>query len=132
VYLSAEASQAFFNGAGVKEYMLGRWTKDNPNPNASYPRMLISSDNTQNLQTSSFWLFNAAYFRIKELSIGYSIPQSVLDRAHIQRVRIYLSSNNPFTIRGDKRMKDFDPEMASTRASYPQLKTYSVGLNVTL
>jgi len=132
VYLSSEASQAFFNGAGVKEYMLGRWTKDNANPNASYPRMLISSDNTQNLQTSSFWLFNAAYFRIKELSIGYSIPQSVLDRAHIERVRVYVSSNNPFTIRADKRMNDFDPEMASTRASYPQLKTYSVGLNVTL
>ena len=132
VYLEMEASQAFFNGAGVKEYMLGRWTKDNPNPNAAYPRMLISSDNTQNLKQSSFWLFNASYFRIKELSVGYSIPQKVLDRAHIQRLRIYFSSNNPFTIRGDKRMKDFDPEMASQRASYPQLKTYSFGLNVTL
>lgn len=94
--------------------------------------MLISSDNTQNLKQSSFWLFNASYFRIKELSVGYSIPQKVLDRAHIQRLRIYFSSNNPFTIRGDKRMKDFDPEMASQRASYPQLKTYSFGLNVTL
>jgi hypothetical protein len=132
VYLDAEASQAFFNGAGVKQYVLGRWTTANPNPNAVYPRMLISADNTQNLKTSSFWLFNASYFRIKQLSVGYTIPQDVLSRIHIQKIRIYFSSNNPFTVRGDKRMKDFDPEMASTRASYPQLKTYSFGLNLTL
>jgi hypothetical protein len=132
VYLENEASQAFFNGAGVKEYVLGRWTKENPDPNAAYPRVLRSAANSQNLQQSSFWLFNADYFRIKSLSIGYTIPEKVLSRAHLNRLRVYVSSNNPFTIRGDKRMKDFDPESASQRASYPQLKSYSFGVNLTL
>jgi len=132
VYLESEASQAFFNGAGVKQYVLGRWTKENPDPNAAYPRVLRSAANSQNLQLSSFWLFNADYFRVKSLSLGYSIPPQVLERAHIKGLRVYLSSNNPFTIRGDKRMKDFDPESASTRASYPQLKSYSFGINLTL
>ncbi|WP_428400355.1 SusC/RagA family TonB-linked outer membrane protein [Niabella insulamsoli] len=132
VYLANEASQAFFNGAGVKEYVLGRWTADNPNPNASYPRVLRSAANSQNLQLSSFWLFNADYFRIKSLSLGYTIPEAVLAKAHIKGLRIYLSSNNPFTIRGDKKMRDFDPESASTRAAYPQLKSYSFGINLTL
>ena len=132
VYLDAEASQAFFNGAGAKEYVLDRWTVDNPNPNAAYPRLLSSADNTQNLKQSSFWLFNASYFRIKSLSLGYSLPKSLTSKINVQAIRVYGSSNNPFTIKGDKRMKDFDPEMASTRASYPQLKTFSFGLNVSL
>jgi TonB-linked SusC/RagA family outer membrane protein len=132
VYLDAEASQAFFNGAGVKENVLDRWTTANPNPNASYPRLLSSADNSQNLVKSSFWLFDASYFRIKTISIGYSLPKSLMDKLHIQGIRLYVSSNNPITIKADKRLKDFDPEMASSRVSYPQLKTYSFGLNVSL
>lgn len=132
VYLESEASQAFFNGAGVKEYALGRWTTANPNPDAVYPRLLASADNTQNLKQSSFWLFNADYFRIKSLTLGYTIPKPLLDRLHIRGLRVYASSNNPFTIRGDKRLKDFDPEAASVRAAYPQLKSYSFGVNLTL
>jgi TonB-linked SusC/RagA family outer membrane protein len=132
VYLDSEASQAFFNGAGVKEYMLDRWTIDNPNSNAAYPRLLNSADNTQNLKQSSFWLFNASYFRIKSLTVGYNLPKSLTSKINVQGIRMYASSNNPFTIRGDKRMKDFDPETSSARASYPQLKTFSFGLNVSL
>jgi len=132
VYLENEASQAFFNGAGAKQYVLDRWTPGNPNPNAAYPRVLVSGDNTQNLIQSDFWLFNADYLRIKSLTLGYSLPKSVLDKIKIRGLRIYASSNNPFTIRGDKRLKDFDPEAASQRAAYPQLKTYSFGINLTL
>ncbi|KIA94514.1 hypothetical protein OA93_19915 [Flavobacterium sp. KMS] len=128
-YLEYEASQAFFNGAGVKEYALDRWTTENPNPNAAYPRMLLSADNTQNLQKSSFWLFDTSYLRVKSMSFGYNLPKEVLEKVGMQGLRFYLSGNNLFTIRGDKRMKDFDPETASQRASYPQLKTYSFGIN---
>ncbi|SPW30177.1 TonB-linked outer membrane protein, SusC/RagA family [Elizabethkingia miricola] len=133
VYLGNEASQAFFNGGSPKEYVLGRWTPENPNPNAVYPRLLESANNNQNYNdntTSSFWLFNADYIRIKTLTLGYSLPNSVLSNLGIQKFRIYVTANNFFTIRGDKRMKDFDPEMASSRASYPQTKVIALGLNV--
>ncbi|WP_316789354.1 TonB-dependent receptor [Pedobacter frigoris] len=129
VYLEAEASQAFFNGAGVKNYVLDRWTVDNPNPNAAYPRV---TNNTQNFGMSSFWLFDASYLRVKAITLGYTIPQNILDRAKIKGLRVYASSNNPFTIRGDQRLKDFDPEAPSARSAYPSLKTFSVGLNLTL
>jgi TonB-linked SusC/RagA family outer membrane protein len=132
VYLEQEASQAFYNGAGVKENVLDRWTIANPNPNATYPRILSSADNTQNLLKSSFWLFDTSYFRIKSLSIGYNLPKSLMEKINVQGIRLYIASNNPFTIRADKRLKDFDPETASARATYPQLKTYSFGLNVSL
>ncbi|WP_052266470.1 TonB-dependent receptor [Pedobacter kyungheensis] len=128
-YLEMEASQAFFNGAGVKNYVLDRWTVNNPDPNAAYPR--VTSD-TQNFGLSSFWLFDASYFRVKAITLGYTIPQNILDKAKIKGLRIYASSNNPFTIRGDKRLKDFDPEVPSQRSAYPVLKTFSVGLNLTL
>lgn len=131
VYLGEEASQAFFNGAGPKEFHLGRWTKENPNPNAAYPRVLLSANNNQNQQISDFWLFNASYFRIKALTLGYTLPKTIVAKAKLENVRAFLSANNYITFRGDKRLKDFDPEAPSARASYPQLKTMSFGLNVT-
>lgn len=129
VYLEAEASQAFFNSAGVKNYVLDRWTVDNPNPNAAYPRV---TNDTQNFGLSSFWLFDASYLRVKAITLGYTIPENILKSVKIKGLRVYVSSNNPFTIRGDKRLKDFDPEVPSQRSAYPSLKTYSVGLNLTL
>lgn len=130
VYLESEASQAFFNGAGVKKYVLDRWTINDPRQDASYPR--LSRTGTVNFATSTFWLFNADYFRFRSLSVGYTIPGKLLERWNMKNLRIYVASNNPFTIRGDKRLKDFDPESASQRSTYPALRTYSFGLNLTL
>ena len=73
VYLSEEASQAFFNNAGAKVYHLGRWTPQNPDPNAVYPRVLPTADNKHNNAISSFWLYDADYFRIKSIILGYSL-----------------------------------------------------------
>ncbi|WP_336704018.1 SusC/RagA family TonB-linked outer membrane protein [Chryseobacterium indologenes] len=133
VYLDKESSQAFFNGAGVKQYVLdNRWTPENPNPNALYHRVLPAGGGTQNIGvTSDFWLFNASYFRIKSVTLGYSLPQEVVNRIGLKKFRIYTNLENYFTLRGDKRVKDFDPEMASARATYPNLKTVSFGINAT-
>lgn len=131
VYLDGEASQAFFNGAGAKEMHLGRWTAANPNPDAVYPRLLPTSDNAHNSRTSSFWLYSADYFRIKSLILGYTIPSVLTKKICVDKARIYLSGTNLLTFRGDKRMKDFDPETPSSRGSYPNMKVFSFGVNVT-
>ncbi|MDO4229434.1 MAG: TonB-dependent receptor [Capnocytophaga sp.] len=131
VYLPDEASQAFFNGAGAKEYHLGRWTAENPNPNAVYPRLLITSANTHNTsRTSSFWLFDADYFRIKSIILGYTMPQEVSQHLRCDKIRFYLSGTNLITFRADKRLKDFDPEAPSQRGTYPNMKTVSFGVNI--
>lgn len=130
VHLSGETSQAFFNGAGAKEYHLGRWTAQNPNPNAVYPRLLVTSANAHNQRFSSFWLYDADYFRIKSIIFGYTMPQDVSQYLGCEKVRFYLSGTNLFTIRADKRLKDFDPEMASTRGTYPNMKNISFGVNL--
>ncbi len=131
VYLSAEASQAFFNGASAKTYHLNRWTKENPNPNAAYPRILPSGDNRHNQVASSFWLYDASYFRIKNISLGYTLPKQITEKWGIDKLRVYTSATNLFTSRSDKRLKDFDPEMPSARGTYPVLKVFSVGVNLT-
>ncbi|MBS9767901.1 MAG: TonB-dependent receptor [Flavobacteriaceae bacterium] len=131
VYLSGEASQAFFNGAGAKTYHLNHWTKENPDPNAAYPRILESGDNGHNRSLSSFWLYDASYFRIKNMSLGYTIPKYVTEKYGIDKLRVYTSGTNIFTTRSDKRLKDFDPEMKSDRGSYPMMKVFSLGVNVT-
>lgn len=131
VYLANEASYAFFNGAGVKEYHLQRWTKENPNPRAPYPRMLVAGDATQNTKpVSSFWLFNASYFRIRSLSLGYTLPTSLIKKAAMQSARVYIAATNPFTFMADKRLTDYDPEMGSGRGGYPGAKTWALGVNL--
>lgn len=130
VYLSAEASWAFFNGAAAKEIHLKRWTTENPDPNADYPRLLPSSANRHNQYNSSFWLFDADYFRIKNIVLGYTVPKEATERIGIEKLRVYFSATNLFTIRADKRLKDFDPEMASARGTYPNLKVISFGINL--
>jgi TonB-linked SusC/RagA family outer membrane protein len=131
VYLDNEVSQSFFNGAGVKSYHLNRWTTENPNPNAAYPRLLITADGKQNYSNnSSFWLYDASFLRIRSLSLGYSLTKSMTDMLGMQSARFYVSSNNPFTFMFDKRLTDYDPEMGSGRGGYPGVKTWVVGLNV--
>lgn len=127
VALTEEASFAFFNGAGVKKFHLGRWTTENPNPNAAYPK-LTAKDTDRAF--SSFWLFDADYFRIKNIMLGYTLRPELSQMMGCQKVRFYLSGTNLFTIRADHRLEDFDPEMPTGRASYPNLKTISFGANI--
>ncbi|ASZ13786.1 TonB-dependent receptor [Chitinophaga pendula] len=131
VYLVNEASFSFFNGAGVKPYHLNRWTKDNPDPNAQYPRLLTSADGSHNYQNiSSFWLYNGAYFRIRSITAGYTLPANWTKRVGMKSARIYIAANNPFTFMADKRLTDYDPEMASGRGGYPGVKTWAAGVNI--
>lgn len=129
-YITEEASQPFFNGAGAKEEFMNRWTTENPNPNANFPRTLISQDATHNYQEfNSFWVFSGAYFRIRAITLGYSFPKEAIQRMRMSSLRLFTSANNPFTFMADKRLADYDPEMASGRGGYPGIKTWSIGIN---
>lgn len=130
-YLDGEAAFSFFNGASVKDYHLKRWTTENPDPNAAYPRILISADGKHNYDNrSSFWLFDASYLRVRSLSLGYTIPHQITKKAAMQHAKVFVSANNPFTFMMDKRLTDYDPEIGSGRGGYPGVKTWAVGLNV--
>ena len=78
---------------------------------------------------SSYWLFDASYFRIKNITLSYTLPNEVQKLLGVTNARVYLSGDNLFTFRGDKRMKDFDPEVASGRGYSIGMKSYTAGLS---
>ncbi len=130
VYLNHEASRAFFNGGKAKKYHLERWTAENPDPNAVYPKLTLN--NNYDFEMSDFWLFSADYFRVKNIKLAYNIPKELLKKIGVSSCKVYFSGDNLFTIHGDKRMGDFDPELSSTRSIVPGLKVTSFGINIGL
>ena len=69
-----EQAWAFSDNASPREFHLKRWTVDNPDPNAAYPRIYprTSAHSTFNNKFSDFWLFDSDYFRIKNITFGYN------------------------------------------------------------
>ncbi len=117
------------NGANYPIAALNAWTPDNAN--SDYPRLAESDPNHNFSNPSNFYLQNGAYFRLKTFQIGYSLPDAVAKKATLNKVRIYISANNLFTI---SKYTGYDPEVSGgiDKGTYPQAKTWIVGLNVTL
>lgn len=102
------------------------------NTDAYYPRVL--KNDSRNMKTQSRYLQNAAYCRIKNLQVGYTLPKAWTDKAGMSSVRVYISGDNLFTF--SHMSKIFDPEAlestydANNGKLYPLQRTISVGLNV--
>lgn len=131
VYMDNEASQAFFNSSVPREWQLDNWTPENQD--AQYPKLFKENDlrYQYNSIQSSYWLFNADYFRVKNITFGYTFPQHLSNSIGLEKLRVFVAGDNLFTIRGDKRMKDFDPERSSGRGAQLNMKTYTAGVSVT-
>ncbi len=128
-YMQDDAVQPFFNNGNVKTNWLNNgWTEENNRADADFPRITLPGVAPQNYVTSDFWLFNAAYFRIKAITLGYTFPAASISKIGMSQLRVFASSNNPFTILADKRLGDFDPETGSGRTGYPGIKTFSLGV----
>lgn len=101
------------------------------NTNAWLPRIYFGKKNTQ---VQSRYLSNAAYIRMKNLQLSYTIPRSITSKAKIESLKLYVSAENLLTL--TKMPKQFDPEMVgsdmATVNGYPLHKTISFGLNITL
>ena len=125
-YLFNEAVKAFHNGGKIQDWHIREhWTPDNPN--ASYPRFWFSFPN--NDKTSSFWMRSGAYLRLRNLQVGYSLPQSLIETMNVQKFRIYLSGDNLFTI--DDFYRGYDPETnLNNNNIYPFVSTYNLGVDV--
>jgi TonB-linked SusC/RagA family outer membrane protein len=124
-YLFGQGIMPFFLGGTVQEQHKDRWTPSNTD--AAYPR--LAWNQTNNEQNSSFWMRNAAYLRGQNVQVGYSFSDAVLAPLNIQRLRIYLSGRNLFTIHNF--YEGYDPEAPISNGGwYPQMATYTMGLNV--
>ncbi len=132
-----ELRNPYHAGGTSPDYILAdRWHRADPyDPNSEwipgkYPaiRKGTSENNGKN---SDFWLHDVRYFRLKNLEVGYSLPKQIISRAHINRLRVYISASNVFTI---DNVKDYgiDPEIEARAAVvYPQQRTIMLGFNLT-
>lgn len=148
--------QLFFQGAGLTTYgytgflahpysegkgstlfehhINNTWTPENRD--AEFPRLYYGG-NPNNNYTSSFWQRDGSYLRLKNIEIGYDFKKYLLKNvAMIQGLRLFASAQNLFTISAIKYM---DPELRTDNATdagmdgsaYPQMKNYTLGVNIT-
>ncbi|TKC12774.1 TonB-dependent receptor [Pedobacter polaris] len=113
----------------VYENILDRWTPENPSQDAFYPRLSYGADINQNYSaTSSHWLMNGKFLRLKTLDFGYTFPKTTFTKVGVKNMRVYFIGYNLLTF---SPYKMFDPEMGDGSGTrYPNIKTYSLGLNV--
>ena len=125
-YYNGEASYAFFNNASCLNKHWNRWSEENPNGN--FPRLSLQSQT--NNQMSTFWLQDASYVRMKNLTLAYTLPSDLISRIGLSFAQVYLAGENLFTISGLD--KGLDPESGNSRGwSYSNVRKISCGLKLT-
>ena len=112
------------------KWMLNRWTGEGTSD--KYPRLSLQDET--NWQVSDLYVCDGSYLRIKNMSLGYTLPAKLTRRAFIERFRIYGMVENLVTW---TKYWGFDPEIASggtslgiDRGVYPQARTWTVGFNI--
>lgn len=116
----------FFNNASAYVDNLDYWTPSNPN--AKFPR-ITNAPTANNSLTSSHWIHNASYLRLKSAMVSYNLPLRIIQNMKIQNLRIYVAGQNLLTW---TNVRNYDPENINQNGhGYPQQKVVSFGLNVT-
>jgi hypothetical protein len=113
---------------------LERWR--GPGTSNDLPRFTWNDSNGNWSKISDLYVENGSYLRVKNVQFGYNIPDRVLQRISLSKVRLYLSADNLFTLTG---YSGFDPEIGSAsplsvgvdRGVYPQARSYRLGVNIT-
>jgi TonB-linked SusC/RagA family outer membrane protein len=130
VYVGGASIWAFQNNGFGQAYEnnLNRWTPATA-ATATYPRLNIGT-NGNNQAQSSFWLRNGDYVRLKQIEVGYSVPQPLLKRIKVDNIRVFARGFNLFTLKSNE-LDDRDPEVISA-FSYPMQRLINFGLNIKL
>ena len=114
-------------------WMLDRWIGEGTSN--KIPRMTAVNPN-RNWRSSDLYIKDGSYVRLKTIQLGYSLPTSLLEKASLQRLRLFVTAENLFTFTS---YDGFDPEIAAgdyfnigvDKGIYPQSRTISVGANLT-
>jgi hypothetical protein len=128
-YITGAGRHTFIDQSAYPQMVhLDRWTADNPNPNATYPR--FTANYSYNQRFSTFWLEDASYLRLKNLQVGYTFNKSLLQKINVDKFRVYFSGDNLLIL--SDFFYAYDPESPVTSGGYyPQVKTVVLGFNIT-
>lgn len=104
------------------------WSEDNRNSHAFWPRLSDRSISNNN-QTSTWFMRDGSFLRLKSMELGYTIPKNLTKKIHLGLIRVYLSGSNLLTF---SKFKLWDPEMAGNGLGYPVQRVFNIGINVNL
>ena len=105
--------------------LLSAWSVDNPT--SDIPALTLS-DNNNEKRVSTYWVENGSYLKLRTIQLGYNFPQSIASKLSMQRLRMYVSAQNLFTIKSSS-FTGLDPE--NPNYGYPIPLNLTFGLNVT-
>lgn len=108
----------------IKDITDNSWTPENPY-NSKYPILRNNANGKNNIASDAF-VHNAAYFRCKNIQLGYTIPRDVTRKFFVENLKVYASIDNLFTITD---FPGLDPEVGAN-VGYPSVRQYSIGLNI--
>lgn len=116
--------------ANYQEAALGRWTGEGTSND--FPRLTDADPNHNFRNASDFYIEDGDYFRLKVLQLGYNLPQSLIEKAGLYKVRVYLMAENLFTL---TEYTGYDPEIGGgsfgiDRGIYPQARSYMLGVSL--
>jgi len=122
VYLSGKYYQAFQNNGKISTVALNRWTPATA-ATATYPRLSAVND-LNNFQSSSFWIRDGSFIKLRSLELGYNLSKNVVKKLHVLNARFFINGTNLFSL---DHMDFTDPE---TLSGYPAVRTYSIGTRI--
>jgi TonB-linked SusC/RagA family outer membrane protein len=112
----------------LKAYADSHWSEDNQNLHALWPRLSTTSvGNDNNSQPSTWFMRNGAFLRLKQVELGYTLPQHLTEKLYMQNLRIYVNSTNPFCW---SNFDLWDVEMGGNGLGYPVQKVFNIGLQM--
>jgi len=121
-YISPESGEI---GNYYNEYAVNRWTPDNPS--STYPRAWNRDNEYWRSQDNTFWMHEMDYIRLKNIELGYNLPDKVLNAIGIAGLRVYANGLNLLTL---SKQNLIDPELTSGQA-YPLQRIINFGLTLT-
>jgi TonB-linked SusC/RagA family outer membrane protein len=128
-WINANATAPFVGGHQLLEaYAENHWSEDNQNLYALWPRLSTSSVGVDNNAVRSTWFMrNGAFLRLKEVEVGYSLPQRTIEKLYMKSLRIYFNTTNPLLW---SKFKLWDVEMGGNGLGYPIQKVFNAGIQM--
>lgn len=110
----------------LKVYADNHWSESNRNVQALWPR-LSGTINENNTQTSTWFMRDGSFLRLKSVELGYTVPNIITRKLYIQNFRVYMSGTNLLTF---SKFKLWDPEMAGNGTGYPIQRVINLGVQL--
>lgn len=133
-YASGWGLRPFYQGSPIsQDYIDNMWTEEHTD--AKYPRLYFADlGGAKNQRESTYWLYNASYFRLKNLTFGYTLPKALTSKAKIERLRFYFSGDNLLTFtkfpQGGDPERNYNSTKGTRLVYYPQNRIISFGVNL--